>query len=116
MKWIKSINSPKKVFVNHGEEIAVEALAKEIRENLGLDVYAPYSGAEFDLASGEITFDAPPMVIPHKKHTEPSDVYDELLSASQRLYNLIKSNSGRTNKDIRELTNAINKLCDEWKL
>lgn len=116
MKWIKSINSPKKVFVNHGEEIAVEALAKEIRENLGLDVYAPYSGAEFDLASGEITFDAPPMAIPHKKHTEPSAVYDELLSASQRLYNLIKSNSGRTNKDIRELTNAINKLCDEWKL
>ena len=116
MKWIKSINSPKKVFVNHGEEIAVEALAKEIRENLGLDVYAPYSGAEFDLASGEITFDAPPVAIPHKKHTEPSAVYDELVSASQRLYNLIKSNSGRTNKDIRELTNAINKLCDEWKL
>ena len=116
MNWIKAIKSPKKVFVNHGEEIAVEALAKEIRENLGLDVYAPYSGAEFDLASGQITFDAPPVAIPHKEHTEPSAVYNELISASERLYNLIKSNSGRANKDMRELTEAINKLCDEWKL
>ena len=116
MNWIKAIDSPKKVFVNHGEEIAVEALAKEIRENLGLDVYAPYSGAEFDLASGQITFDAPPVAIPHKEHSEPSSVYNELISASERLYNLIKSNSGRANKDMRELTEAINKLCDEWKL
>lgn len=116
MNWIKAIDSPKKVFVNHGEEIAVEALAREIRENLGLDVYAPYSGAEFDLASGQITFDAPPVAIPHKEHTEPSAVYNELISASERLYNLIKSNSGRANKDMRELTEAINKLCDEWKL
>lgn len=116
MNWIKAIDSPKKVFVNHGEEIAVEALAREIRENLGLDVYAPYSGAEFDLASGQITFDAPPVAIPHKEHSEPSAVYNELISASERLYNLIKSNSGRANKDMRELTEAINKLCDEWKL
>lgn len=116
MNWIKAIDSPKKVFVNHGEEIAVEALAREIRENLGLDVYAPYSGAEFDLAKNEITFDAPPVAIPHKEHTEPSAVYNELISASERLYNLIKSNSGRANKDMRELTEAINKLCDEWKL
>lgn len=116
MNWIKAIHSPKKVFVNHGEEIAVEALAKEIRENLGLDVYAPYSGAEFDLASGQITFDAPPVAIPHKEHNEPSAVYSELISASERLYNLIKSNSGRTNKDMRELTDAINKLCEDWKL
>lgn len=116
MNWIKAIDSPKKIFVNHGEEIAVEALAREIRENLGLDVYAPYSGAEFDLASGQITFDAPPVAIPHKEHTEPSAVYNELISASERLYNLIKSNSGRANKDMRELTEAINKLCDEWKL
>ncbi len=116
MNWIKAIHAPKKVFVNHGEEIAVEALAKEIRENLGLDVYAPYSGAEFDLANGEITFDAPPVAIPHKEHTAPSGVYNDLISASERLYNLIKSNSGRANQDMRKLTEAINKLCEEWKL
>lgn len=116
MNWVKAIHAPKKVFVNHGEEIAVEALAKEIRENLGLDVYAPYSGAEFDLASGEITFDAPPVAIPHKEHSAPSGAYNDLISASERLYNLIKSNSGRANQDMRKLTEAINKLCEDWKL
>lgn len=117
MEWIKAIPNPKKVFVNHGEQIAVEALANEIRDKLGLDVYAPYSGAEFDLISGEVTIDAEPIAILHKENRHSSSpVYNDLLSASERLYNLIKSNSGRTNQDMRELTSAIHKLCDEWKL
>lgn len=115
MKWIKSIKNPKRVFINHGEEIAVEALAKEIHDNLNLNVYAPYSGAEFDLAENKITVDAKPVIIHHEKHANTS-VYNELVSASERLYNLIKSNSGRTNKDMRQLTEAINKLCEDWKI
>lgn len=116
MEWIGNFEHPSMVFVNHGEAIAAEALAKEIRDNLGLKVYAPYSGAEFDIATGVVTNDAKPVyIIPDPKKVRTGSAYENLLDASTRLHNLIKDNSGRANADMRKLTNAINDLIEKWQ-
>ena len=115
--WASAVKGVKKFFVNHGEASSAENFAHTLREKLGADAYAPYSGAEFDLISGEITVDAQPVLIPKKKNTANMNAaYVELSAASDRLSELIKNSSGRANADMRKLTEAINTLCDNWQL
>ena len=117
MEWVKAIDNPKKVFINHGDHEATEALAQKLRDELNLDTYCPYSGSEFDMITGEVTYDAEPVIIPREKRNPNANAaYNELLNASDKLYRLIKDNSGRANADMRKLTEAIYKLCDEWGL
>lgn len=118
ISWAKAISGVKKFFVNHGEDSSADALAERLREELGTDVYIPYSGAEFDIAEGVVTVDAQPILIPKKKRNTSNlnENYSRLLDASQRLAELIKASDGRTNSDMRKLTDAINALCDDWQL
>lgn len=118
MNWAKAISGVKRFFVNHGDEPSAEALAQRLRDELGADVYAPYSGAEFDPVANEITVDAAPLPIPKKKKNTAnlSEHYTRLLRASQRLSDLIGISEGRTNADMNKLADAINALCDEWQL
>lgn len=118
LSWAEAISGVKKFFVNHGEDSSAEALAETLRRKLGADVYAPYSGAEFDIGKGEITVDAAPVLIPKKKRNTAnmSESYSRLTEASERLSSLIRASEGRTNADMRRLAEAINSLCDEWQL
>ena len=117
MNWIKAIEKPKKVFINHGDHEATEALSQKLRDELNLDTYCPYSGSEFDMLTGQVTYDAEPVLIPREKRNPNANAaYNELLNASDKLYRLIKDNSGRANADMRKLTEAIHKLCEEWVL
>jgi metallo-beta-lactamase family protein len=48
--WIKSFRrGPKRIFINHGEKRACEALAKRIREELKIEVHIPEPMQEFEL-------------------------------------------------------------------
>ena len=117
LKWIKAVNSPKKVFINHGDSDAADALAERLHDELGLDTYAPFSGAEFDMITNEITYDAEPKLLPEKKkNANCNPAFNELLNASDRLYRLIKESDGRANADMRKLADKINKLCEEWQI
>lgn len=118
LDWARAISGVQRFFINHGEASSAESFAQRLREELGADVYAPYSGAEFDLAENVITVDAQPVPIP-KKQTENANMntcYSNLVEASDRLARLIKMSNGRTNADMRKLTDMLNKLCDDWKL
>ncbi|MCI6890326.1 MAG: MBL fold metallo-hydrolase [Ruminococcus sp.] len=117
LKWIKAVHSPKKVFINHGDSDAADALAERLHDELGLDTYAPFSGAEFDMISNEITYDAKPKLLPErKKNANCNPAFNELLNASDKLYRLIKESDGRANADMRKLADKINKLCEEWQI
>ncbi len=118
MEWAKAVSGVKKYFVIHGDYASAESFADRLREELGADVYAPYSGAEFDILNGVITVDAEPVPIPKKKGREANMniSYNELLAASDRLTRLIKDSGGRANADMRKLAEAINLLCDDWAL
>ena len=49
LKWLSTIRNVKKVFLNHGEELAVDALSLAIRSKLELDVHAPVNGEVVEL-------------------------------------------------------------------
>lgn len=117
LAWAEAVKGVKKFFVNHGEASSAESFAQILREKLGTEAYAPYSGAEFDIGEGVITIDAQPVPIPKKKNSANMNAnYIELSAAAERLSQLIKISDGRANADMRKLTDAINALCDEWQL
>ena len=54
-KWIASFApKPSIVFVNHGESSVVEEYAKMLTDEFGLVTEKPYSGSEYDLATGNV--------------------------------------------------------------
>lgn len=116
--WAEAVSGVKKYFIVHGDAGSADSFAQRIRDELGKSSYAPYSGAEFDLISGEITVDAKPVPIAKKKNTAGniSICYSDLVASSERLSRLIKLSNGRANSDMRRLTEAINRLCDEWEI
>ncbi|MDE5862421.1 MAG: MBL fold metallo-hydrolase, partial [Ruminococcus sp.] len=116
LKWAESISGVRKFFINHGDSKSSEIFAQKLRDELNADVYVPYSSAEFDIANGIVTVDAEPRPVPKKSHANENVFYNNLLMSSERLYRLIQNSQGRTNADMRKLTDAINRLCDDWKL
>ena len=102
---------PKKVFVNHGEDSVTEAYKDHLRNDFGLNAFAPYSGAELDLISGEFKNTTPIKIV---KKTGASPNYQRLLSALDRLTALVNKSSGLTNKDLAKLTDTINNICAKW--
>lgn len=118
LKWAKAVSGVKKYFVIHGDADSADIFTQRLKDELGADAYAPYSGAEFDIAEGIVTVDAKPVPIPKKKTSgaNMNIYYNDLIAASDRLARLIKISEGRTNADIRDLTEAINLLCDNWSL
>jgi metallo-beta-lactamase family protein len=117
LEWAKSVKGVQRFFINHGEATGSESFAQKLRDELGAEVYVPYSGAEFDIAENVVTIDAEPIPIPKKRNSANFNItYSDLVAASDRLAALIRDSDGRTNADMRQLTEAIHKLCDEWKL
>ena len=118
MEWAKAIFGVSKFFVIHGDADSAESFVQRLRDELGADAYAPYSGAEFDITEGVITVDADPIPIIKKEFNtaNASIAYSDLVAASDRLSRLIKLSDGRANADMRKLAEAINRLCEEWQL
>lgn len=116
LTWINAFEKkPRKVFVVHGEDSVCTSFAGCLTGEYGLHAYAPYSGTEFDLATGKLLYEAEP--IPVKKPERPANsVYDRLLAANNRLAVLAQKNSGLANKDMAKFADQINSLCDKWEL
>lgn len=111
---------PGKVFVVHGDDTVCQIFRDRLKNELGMDAYAPYSGTEFDLASGTILYEAEP--VPVKKAEakmygnvpKVSRIFAELLAAGQRLLEVIRRNEGGANTDLKKFTREINDLCEKW--
>ncbi len=117
IKWITSFDpKPKMVFVNHGEDAVCASYADLLRDEYGLNTFAPYSGTVFDLLSG--SFLETPAGVPVEKKTAKQarnqSVYDGLLSACQRLTELARACREIPNKEIGKFTGQINSLVDKW--
>jgi metallo-beta-lactamase family protein len=118
LEWITAFEQkPKAVFVVHGEDTVCDLFADALKKEAGLQAYAPYSGAEFDLLSGMWIKEGEKIRIA-KADTgtkkQPSGVYARLLAAGQRLLSVIKHNEGGANKDLAKFADQINSLCDKW--
>ena len=113
-EWIKAIDHPKKVFVNHGDDRTSTLYAEHLQQDFGLDAVAPYSGACFDLIT-EVYENGSPVRNERKFKAEPNTVYGRLIAAVDNLTSLVRESSGRTNKDLAKLTDSINNLILKFK-
>ncbi len=117
INWLGALESkPEKVFVNHGEDVVCDNFSQLIRDRLGFNAIAPYSGDEYDLLSGECT--AKGRIVKLTKVSEgrrrANIAYERLLSAYQRLKTVIELSRGLTNKELAKFADQINDLCDKY--
>ena len=69
--WIQHVQQVKKVFVIHGETTAADTFTELLNEQ-GISAYAPYSGTEFDVASGQFLHEAEPVYLEKPKSVKAS--------------------------------------------
>ena len=116
IRWITSFQkNPEKVFVVHGEDAVCESFTECLKHEYGFMAYAPYTGATFDLVTGECITEGNKQRISRRTVVKKaSGVYARLIAAGQRLLTVIKHNEGGTNKDLAKFADQINAMCDKW--
>lgn len=120
IKWISSFkNTPKHVFVNHGEDEVCEIFSSRLRDELKLNATAPYNGAEYNLDTDECIYEGNRKKIePKPEYSEQnirvSAVFERLVNAGKRLMSVINHNQGGANKDLAKFADQIIALCDKW--
>ena len=116
-KWISAFseNPPKKVFIVHGEESTAVEFAEHVKNDVGFDATAPYSGDAYDLLTGEQIAQGSREYVEKKKvYRASSSVFDRLVIAGERLVAVIRKCQGMANKDLAKFADQINALCDKW--
>ncbi len=111
-EWISHIKVGGKVFVNHGDSAVAEQYTAHLRDDLSLDAYCPYSGAELDLISGEFKNVEP---VPITRTAKPSTAYQRLVASLDRLSAIVQSSKGLTNKELGKMADTIANLCSKWE-
>ena len=125
LAWAAGLKEkPEKVFVVHGEDKVTEIFADLLKEQLGYDAYAPYSGTEWDLLTNTCIKET--VGIPYvKKDAEgkpvvstggarAASVYNRLESAAERLLSLVRASKGLPNKEIARFADQVTSLVDKW--
>ena len=116
--WLGNMKMPpKKVFVNHGDDKVCDTFVESVREKLGFDAVAPYSGDVYDLLQESFIEVATPQRIAKKGSVKEkiSAAYQNLLAAAQRLMKVVEANKYGANKDLEKFTDRINSLCDKYE-
>ena len=112
--WITAFEEkPRKVFVVHGEDKVADEFTECLNHEYKIHAYAPYSGTEFDMATGKLSYEAEPVKAVKKVFTV-SNVYNRLVAAGKRLMAVIEKNKGLANKDLGKFADQVNSLCDKW--
>ncbi|MBR2766397.1 MAG: MBL fold metallo-hydrolase [Blautia sp.] len=119
MDWAGAFEKkPRRVFVTHGEDLVTEVFAARLRDELGYEAMAPYSGTVMDLAENAFTLRTEGIRIERKEGTlksrKAAAVFDKLLAMGQRLMSVIRRNEGRPNKDLEKFARDIQSLCDKY--
>ena len=120
LRWIGEYKrKPAEVFVTHGEDTVTEIFSERLREDLGLNAMAPFSGTVVDLASGELLYEASGIRAEKKPVSSPkaqkaAAAFRKLLSIGERLLSVIRKNEGAPNKDLDKFAREIQSLCDKW--
>ncbi|WP_373211915.1 MBL fold metallo-hydrolase RNA specificity domain-containing protein [Ruminococcus sp. 5_1_39BFAA] len=119
LDWARAFDrKPKKVFVTHGEDSVTEIFSKRLREELGYDATAPFSGTIYDLAANQCLYEAKGIKIEKislsHKASKAARAYEKLVSMGHRLMSVIKKNQGCPNKDLERFSREIQSLCDKW--
>ena len=130
LRWIGNIKEkPRKVFVTHGEDSVCTLFAGRLRDELGLNAYAPYSGTAYDLLNDCLLYEAEPQPIVkeetqvsgrtdkdrEKNRNKVTKEYEALLEAGNRLMQVIAHNMGGANADLKRFAKDLDKLARKWE-
>ncbi len=118
LKWLQSYeNKPQRVFVVHGDDQVSELFTTYIRDELGHDAVAPFSGTVYDLKTNECIIEGKAIPVEKKAYSanKADSVFDRLINAGKRLVAVIQKNKGGTNKDLARFADQINALSDKWE-
>ncbi|MEA5050166.1 MAG: MBL fold metallo-hydrolase [Oscillospiraceae bacterium] len=123
--WLGNIQKkPQRVFVNHGEDKVCDIFAGEVRDKLGMEAVAPYSGGSYDLLTGECLDEGNKVPLEKPEAAsgaesgaaaqENSPFYRRLSAAGERLADVVRKNAGLANAESQKFENEIAQLCDRW--
>ncbi|MDO4155435.1 MAG: MBL fold metallo-hydrolase [Oscillospiraceae bacterium] len=112
--WIQHVQDVKKVFVVHGETAAADTFTALLNEQQ-IPAYAPYSGTEFDLMSGQFLHEAAPVYLEKPKSAKASATYDRLQIALDRVTAYIQNARGYSNKELAKMADQLTQLCNKWE-
>lgn len=116
LDWLGSMQKkPAHVYVNHGADGVCDSFAEAVRDKLGLDAAAPYSGDSFDLATGARIAEGRRTKIKREKADRQrahSAVWSRLYAAGMRLMGIIEKSRGGKSRALIAFTDRINTLCD----
>ncbi len=120
LNWLQAIREkPRLVFINHGDDDSCMFFRDLLRKEYGYRAEAPYSGTEYDLATGEMTICTEGKRIEEKTayggDARAVAAYRNLLEAAQALLDFVKTCRGRANKDLAKFASQIHALIDKWK-
>ena len=117
ISWITAFEKkPSMVFVNHGDPESAESFKACLNDELGFNAFAPYSGTQFDLLSGEfvkITEGIPVSgtdTKAAKKKKRAETAFDELVRAAEQLLEKCKNSEGLSNKILHSATEDIKRI------
>lgn len=118
LKWLHGFTkkAPEQVFVVHGEDSVTDEFAATVREELGCKAFAPYSGGQVDLATGEIITEGERIPIQPKKaaRAQADSLFERLVLAGKYLLGIIYKNEGLANKDKAKFETQIYNLAEKW--
>ena len=118
LRWIQHFEQkPKAVFIVHGNDEVCTSFAELVQQTIHRPATAPYNGAAYDLLTDTWIDEGNKQ---KKKAAEKARdprataAFERLLTASQRLQEVIRHNRDGANKDLARLTDQINALCEKW--
>lgn len=114
LKWISAFEQkPQKVFVVHGEKEVSEIFGQTLN-SMGLNTFIPNFEASYDIIEDKvISYGIEKQNLPHKTKKD-SSVFGRLVSASQRLIEIINKNKESSNKDLAKFADQINEISNKW--
>ena len=118
LEWLSKMpTAPKRIFVNHGEDMVCESFSQTIYNKLSIPSCAPFSGDEYDMLIEEFT--ARGKIVKVSKISDgrrrANLAFDKLLSAGKRLLTIIGlSKNTMTNKEMAKFTDQVHDLCDKY--
>lgn len=120
--WVKAFeNKPAHVFVNHGDEGACEEFVRYLREELGLQADAPFSGTSYDLLTDTpvVITQGVRVVKPEGKGAsagrQPQKAFGRLVSACERLLKAARGMEGRPNKELARFAGQVESLAEKME-
>ena len=119
LNWVKGFATcPGTIFVNHGDEDACETFAQLLRTTFpSVEVIAPYSGTEYDLACSKLLFEAEgKRIIKADRPAKVNPLYESLKAVAKKLLALVESMSGRSNHELKSIAQEIAAIISKHEL